>query len=197
MPVGHGRRSSAARLEDAPPTDLASLNWYTVKKGETLATIARKLRVSRTDLAEANYLKANAARGGRPEADGAARGDGADGGADRAAGRRSPSRARSPRSDAVVPAMDSASDRPRQGPLPASSAATRSPRSPGCSSTTLSALQTWNGIDGHAHHAGERLTIYAVARQLSTARLEAPISARRRRCCRFAATRAALSASPA
>jgi membrane-bound lytic murein transglycosylase D len=29
-----------------------------VKRGETLATIARKLRVNRTDLAEANYLRA-------------------------------------------------------------------------------------------------------------------------------------------
>jgi membrane-bound lytic murein transglycosylase D len=34
----------------------ASLNWHTVKSGESLATIARKLRVSRVDLAEANYL---------------------------------------------------------------------------------------------------------------------------------------------
>jgi len=30
-----------------------------VKRGETLATIARKLRVNRTDLAEANYLRTN------------------------------------------------------------------------------------------------------------------------------------------
>jgi len=38
---------------------LASLNWYTVKSGETLAVIARKLRVSRADLADANYLRIN------------------------------------------------------------------------------------------------------------------------------------------
>jgi membrane-bound lytic murein transglycosylase D len=49
-----------ARLEEALSTDLASLNWYTVKKGDTLALIARKLKVSRTDLAEANYLKTTA-----------------------------------------------------------------------------------------------------------------------------------------
>jgi membrane-bound lytic murein transglycosylase D len=48
-----------ARLEEATD-DLASLNYLTVKKGETLATIARKLKVSRTDLAEANYLKTTA-----------------------------------------------------------------------------------------------------------------------------------------
>jgi len=46
-----------ARLTDAPPTDIASLKYYTVKRGETLTLIARKLRVSKTDLAEANYLK--------------------------------------------------------------------------------------------------------------------------------------------
>ena len=46
-----------ARLEEATE-DLASLNYLTVKKGETLATIARKLKVSRTDLAEANYPEA-------------------------------------------------------------------------------------------------------------------------------------------
>ena len=46
-----------ARLEGADTTDLTSLKWYTVRKGETLATIARNLHVSRTDLAEANYLR--------------------------------------------------------------------------------------------------------------------------------------------
>jgi len=48
------------RLADATPDDFASLNYLTVKKGETLQTIARKLNVSRTDLAEANYLSATA-----------------------------------------------------------------------------------------------------------------------------------------
>jgi membrane-bound lytic murein transglycosylase D len=33
-----------------------ALNWYTVKRGESLATIARKLKVSRVDLAQANHL---------------------------------------------------------------------------------------------------------------------------------------------
>jgi membrane-bound lytic murein transglycosylase D len=48
----------ARRLEEASAVDLASLKWYTVKRGETLPAIARKLRVSKTDLAEANYLRA-------------------------------------------------------------------------------------------------------------------------------------------
>jgi membrane-bound lytic murein transglycosylase D len=49
-----------ARLAESAPADLATLNYHTVKRGETLATIARKLEVNRTDLAEANYLKATA-----------------------------------------------------------------------------------------------------------------------------------------
>jgi membrane-bound lytic murein transglycosylase D len=36
---------------------LNALQWHTVKSGESLSIIARKLRVSRNDLAEANYLK--------------------------------------------------------------------------------------------------------------------------------------------
>jgi LysM repeat protein len=36
--------------------DLASLKWYSVKRGDTLPGIARKLHVSKGDLADANYL---------------------------------------------------------------------------------------------------------------------------------------------
>ena len=45
-----------AHLATMDPADLAPLNWHTVKKGETLLSIARKLKVSRADLADANYL---------------------------------------------------------------------------------------------------------------------------------------------
>src|SRR5207249_9927903 len=45
-----------ARLEGTNAADLASLKFYTVKRGDTLPLIARKLNVSKTDLAEANYL---------------------------------------------------------------------------------------------------------------------------------------------
>jgi membrane-bound lytic murein transglycosylase D len=44
------------RLADASPGDMTALKWYTVRGGESLSTIARKLRVSRVDLAEANNL---------------------------------------------------------------------------------------------------------------------------------------------
>jgi membrane-bound lytic murein transglycosylase D len=44
------------RLRTATAGELAALNWYRVKNGESIASIARKLSVSRTDLAEANSL---------------------------------------------------------------------------------------------------------------------------------------------
>ena len=44
------------RLSEQSPTDRAPLSHYTVKKGETLLSISKKLGVSRSDLAEANYL---------------------------------------------------------------------------------------------------------------------------------------------
>ena len=49
-----------AHVAQADPDDLAPLNWHTVKKGETLLSISRKLKVNRTDLAEANYLSTKA-----------------------------------------------------------------------------------------------------------------------------------------
>jgi membrane-bound lytic murein transglycosylase D len=46
----------SSRLAETTPEELAPLNRYTVRKGETIATIARKLKVKRADLAQANYL---------------------------------------------------------------------------------------------------------------------------------------------
>jgi membrane-bound lytic murein transglycosylase D len=48
------------RLGESSPDDLATLNWYTVRSGETLTRIARKLGVRKADLAEANYLSLRA-----------------------------------------------------------------------------------------------------------------------------------------
>ena len=48
------------RLEDADAGDMAALQWYTVRRGETLQSIARRLGVSRANLAEANYLSVRA-----------------------------------------------------------------------------------------------------------------------------------------
>jgi membrane-bound lytic murein transglycosylase D len=59
VPVG---TADAVRtgLAAAEPHQLNALQWHTVKRGDTLATIARKLRVPRADLADANYLRTSA-----------------------------------------------------------------------------------------------------------------------------------------
>jgi membrane-bound lytic murein transglycosylase D len=56
VPAGTAERVST-ELASASPNTLNALQWHVVKRGETLTTIARKLRVNRTDLAEANYLR--------------------------------------------------------------------------------------------------------------------------------------------
>ncbi len=45
-----------SHLAEASPADFTALKWHTVRRGETLLSIARKLKVSRVDLAEANSL---------------------------------------------------------------------------------------------------------------------------------------------
>jgi peptidoglycan lytic transglycosylase D len=59
VPTGRADQVNT-RLVEAAAVDLASLNYYTVKRGDTLALVAKKLKVSRTDLAEANYLSTKA-----------------------------------------------------------------------------------------------------------------------------------------
>jgi peptidoglycan lytic transglycosylase D len=154
----------SARLEEAATSDLASLKWYTVRKGETLATIARSLRVSRTDLAEANYLKMTsrvatgqklmvpheatvlmAAQAERPVP---------------------AAEARVITTPAVVPAMASPDDservkimyRVKRGDTLASIAR--------AFKTTVASLQNWNGIPGSDIRIGERLTVYALRTSL-------------------------------
>ncbi len=55
VPMGTADQLTA-RIAAASPSELSALTYYTVKKGESIATIARKLQVGRTDLAEANNL---------------------------------------------------------------------------------------------------------------------------------------------
>ena len=59
VPAGTADLVRIGLLETAPES-LAPLNHHTVKKGETLASISKKLKVSRADLAEANYLTTRA-----------------------------------------------------------------------------------------------------------------------------------------
>ncbi|HUR35854.1 MAG TPA: transglycosylase SLT domain-containing protein [Vicinamibacterales bacterium] len=146
-----------AKLVDTSTAGLASLRWYTVKRGDTLATIARTLRVSRADLAAANYLKATsrvtpgsklmvphestvlmAARADRPAP---------------------ATESRALVADAVVPAVAASggqrvkvSYRVKRGDTLATIA-----RAFG---TTVNALKTWNRLPGSRIAAGDRLTIY-------------------------------------
>ncbi len=55
VPVGSSD-ALRVRLSEAPADSLSSLQWYTVKRGDTLLAIARKLGVKQTDLAEANFV---------------------------------------------------------------------------------------------------------------------------------------------
>ena len=59
VPMGTGEQVRT-QLAEAVEEELANFSWHTVKKGESLLTIARKLKVNRSDLAEANYLSAKA-----------------------------------------------------------------------------------------------------------------------------------------
>ena len=55
LPVGTGD-AFRARLSEAPPESLNAFQWHSVKRGETLLSISRKLKVRQADLAEANSL---------------------------------------------------------------------------------------------------------------------------------------------
>jgi membrane-bound lytic murein transglycosylase D len=59
VPVGTAGRLNA-RLAEASPADFSALKWYTVRKGETLLTVARRFGVSRSDVAEANNFSVKA-----------------------------------------------------------------------------------------------------------------------------------------
>jgi membrane-bound lytic murein transglycosylase D len=148
-----------ARLQESDPSQLATLNFYSVKRGETITTIARKLKVGRTDLAEANYLKTNArlAVGQQlmvpREATVlmAARTD-----------LPAPGASAAVAADRVAPAVDTDSGdgepvksyyRVKRGDTLAAIAQ--------MFNTTVAALRRWNSLAGTTIRVGERLTVYA------------------------------------
>jgi membrane-bound lytic murein transglycosylase D len=151
----------SARLSEAVPSELATLNYYTVKRTETMTTIAKKLRVSRADLAEANYLKVAsrlsvgqqlvvprettalmAARSDRPVPASAANVE-----------------------DRVVPAVGGgpASRSSDSEPLKTSYRVKRGDTLSSIArayDTTVDSLRRWNQIAGSQIRIGQRLTIY-------------------------------------
>jgi membrane-bound lytic murein transglycosylase D len=150
-----------ARLAELTPADTASLKWYTVKRGDTLATIAKGLRVNRAELAAANYLSAKALvtpgqnlvvpvepallLAGRPDRPAPA-----------AENRMAvaSTRAASPRSQAAAPTstVKVTYEVKRGDTLFAVAKLYR---------TTIASLKTWNGLSGDSLTPGARLTIFA------------------------------------
>jgi membrane-bound lytic murein transglycosylase D len=59
VPVGSGD-AFRSRLAEVVPETLAAFQWHSVKRGETLLSISRKLGVKQADLAEANYMSVRA-----------------------------------------------------------------------------------------------------------------------------------------
>jgi membrane-bound lytic murein transglycosylase D len=59
VPMGTGD-IVRAHLALGAPEDLAAVNWYSVRGGDTLLSVAKRLGVPRTDLAQANYLSTKA-----------------------------------------------------------------------------------------------------------------------------------------
>jgi membrane-bound lytic murein transglycosylase D len=155
VPTGTGDLVRA-HLVQSDPDELAPLNWHTVKKGETLATIAKKLKVNRTDLAEANYLstRAKVATGQRliiPRAPAllAARTDNP---APDTESRQVDVTLASTAPEAAEPAQASLIYRVKRGDTLFSIAKLYR--------TTVASLKTWNRLRSNSIQVGQRLTIF-------------------------------------
>jgi len=156
--------SVVEQLSAAPREELTALQWYTVKRGETLQVIANKLSVRRTDLADANFLSARSAV--KPD--------------QKLVIPRTPTTmltARSSRPESVLTGsvVPSAVIAP---PSPAAPAARPAPPAeptkvtyrvkPGDTltaiaeefGTTVNRIRTWNNLRGDRINPGDRLTIY-------------------------------------
>jgi peptidoglycan lytic transglycosylase D len=145
------------RLLESGSQDLASLQWYSVRRGETLTSIARKLKVSRIDLAQANELRTSARlRVGQrlivPIAATALMAARTDREAPRVGARSS---TRNPRTAATSASRVRATYRVRRGDTLYSLARVFE--------TTVESIKSWNGLSSNAIRAGDRLTIYKVA----------------------------------
>ncbi len=155
VPAGTGEKFQS-RLADATPADMTALKWYTVKKGETLSTIARKLSVSRVDLAQANNLSVKSRVSGGQEL----------------IIPRAPATILASRSDRPVPSEVASRSFSGTAAVPATSQHTptsivyRVKRGDTLSSiadlfdTTVAKIKSWNKMHGNALTAGARLKIF-------------------------------------
>jgi membrane-bound lytic murein transglycosylase D len=148
------------RLTLADPADLSPVDRHTVKKGDTLLSIAKKLKVTRADLAEANYLKTTAKLSvGQqliiPRAPKLpVHGDGVLlARADAGTGSDEQSRGAAGKATAGQTAAERTYHRVKAGETLFSIA--RLYR------TSVALLQEWNGLTGSSIRAGQRLTVHA------------------------------------
>ena len=168
VPEGTAEAINARMLEVAAD-ELAPLNRHTVKKGETLLSISKKLKVSRADLAEANYLSPKASVEGRPAVDHPACADAASGGKHRVhfPGRRNTGdRIRPLLPPDAVPASAPPRPAPRRVESAPEKVIHRVRRGDTLFSiakrydTTVQELKEWNRLRASAIQIGQRLTIF-------------------------------------
>jgi membrane-bound lytic murein transglycosylase D len=154
------------RLQESTPEEQSALQWYTVKPGDTLQSIATKLKVRRTDLADANYLGQRA--GVKP--------------GQKLVIPRAPTALPAVRADRPEPASASATSPDTNAPTavvtaPSAAASLSTPGElvrvsyrvkPGDTlssiagrfRTTVAALRSWNSLKSDRITAGEELTVY-------------------------------------
>jgi membrane-bound lytic murein transglycosylase D len=171
VPAGTAEQVST-RMGDAAAVELASLNWYTTKRGDTLALIAKKLKVSKNDLAEANYLstKARVATGQKlmvpREATVlmAAHADPTEETARAAKPEKAPAVALARRTVPETGALASMAGPNRVKVIYAVKRGDTLASIARLFKTSVAALQTWNPrIPGDRIAAGQRLTVYRIA----------------------------------
>jgi membrane-bound lytic murein transglycosylase D len=160
VPAGTGPLV-AQRLTELAAEDFTALQWHTVRKGETLQSVANKLKVRRADLAEANYLSTKArvkpgqrlvvprapatllaARTDRPETAAANAGPAAPGPA-----AASPAPAAKPSAE-----LNRITYLVKRGDTLSSIAR--------FFGTTVASLRSWNGLKSDRLMPGDRLTVY-------------------------------------
>lgn len=150
------------RMDQVAPADMTALKWHTVKRGETLLSIARKLKVSRTDLAEANYLTTRSRiRAGQ-----------------KLLIPRAPTTLLAARTDRPAPVAESrrasadqvVAEAPAARPSDRAKLVYRVRRGDTLSSiaklfnTTVASLRVWNRLRGTKINPGDRLTIFTMRR---------------------------------
>jgi membrane-bound lytic murein transglycosylase D len=160
VPVGTGD-ALRARLTETSPETLTALQWYTVKRGESLLTISRQLKVKQADLAEANFItvKSRVTPGQQLIVP------------------REPTTLLAARADVPAPEPQMAVGRPAVPAKASLAASTNTPLEPQkvlyrvksgdtlssiarVYNTTVASLKTWNArIIGTQIHVGDRLTI--------------------------------------